>query len=68
MRPDRVEQAVAEQDAKRFAREEARFAITASKRGADVRPDFNWNKTPDCAMGFVEGLLIQGKPRFLANF
>jgi hypothetical protein len=33
-----------------------------------VRPDFNWNKTPDCAMGFVEGLLIQGKPRFLANF
>jgi hypothetical protein len=26
--------------------------ITCGKRGADVRPDFNWNKTPVGIMGY----------------
>ena len=31
---------------------EARFVCKAcGKRGADVRPDFNWNKKPVVAMG-----------------
>jgi hypothetical protein len=32
---------------------EPRFTCSAcGKRGADVRPDFNWNKTPARQMGF----------------
>jgi hypothetical protein len=32
---------------------EARFVCKAcGKRGADVRPDFNWNKNPVAAMGY----------------
>jgi DNA-directed RNA polymerase subunit RPC12/RpoP len=32
---------------------EPRFTCTAcGKRGADVRPDFNWNKVPVNAMGY----------------
>jgi hypothetical protein len=32
---------------------EDRFTCSAcGKRGADVRPDFNWNKTPVRAMGY----------------
>ncbi len=32
---------------------EPRFVCKAcGKRGADVRPDFNWNKTPIHAMGY----------------
>jgi hypothetical protein len=32
---------------------EARFVCTArGKRGADVRPDFNWNVKPVCVMGY----------------
>jgi hypothetical protein len=45
-----------------------RFACSVcGKRGADVRPDFNWKSRGPC-WAIVEGLLIQGKPRFLANF
>jgi hypothetical protein len=33
---------------------EARFVCKAcGKRGADVRPDFNWNKQPVAAMGYL---------------
>ena len=32
---------------------EARFVCKAcGKRGADVRPDFNWNENPVAAMGY----------------
>jgi hypothetical protein len=32
---------------------EQRFICSACvKRGADVRPDFNWNKTPAGGMGY----------------
>jgi hypothetical protein len=32
---------------------EPRFVCQAcGKRGADVRPDFNWNKTPGAVMGY----------------
>jgi hypothetical protein len=32
---------------------EPRFVYSAcGKRGADVRPDFNWNSTPVGAMGY----------------
>jgi hypothetical protein len=32
---------------------EARFVCKAcGKKGADVRPDFNWNKNPVAAMGY----------------
>jgi hypothetical protein len=32
---------------------EPRFTCSAcGKRGADVRPDFNWNKTPAGGMGY----------------
>jgi hypothetical protein len=32
---------------------EDRFTCSAcGKRGADVRPDFNWNRTPVAAMGY----------------
>ena len=32
---------------------EARFVCKAcGKKGADVRPDFNWNKQPVAAMGY----------------
>jgi hypothetical protein len=32
---------------------EARFVCKGcGKRGADVRPDFNWNKPPVAAMGY----------------
>jgi hypothetical protein len=34
---------------------ETRFTCKAcGKRGADVRPDFNWNKPPVAAMGYRE--------------
>jgi hypothetical protein len=37
----------------RFSDLEARFVCKASgKSGADVRPDFNWNKPPVPAMGY----------------
>jgi hypothetical protein len=33
---------------------ELRFICSAcGKRGADVRPDFNWDKTPVKAMGYL---------------
>jgi hypothetical protein len=32
---------------------EDRFTCTAcGKRGADVRPDFNWNRKPGAVMGY----------------
>jgi hypothetical protein len=32
---------------------EPRFTCTArGRRGADVRPDFHWNKSPTAAMGY----------------
>lgn len=32
---------------------EPRFVCTAcGKRGAEIRPDFNWNKPPIAAMGY----------------
>jgi hypothetical protein len=37
----------------RFSDLEARFVCKAcGKRGADVRPDFNWNKNSVAAMGY----------------
>jgi hypothetical protein len=37
---------------------EPRFTCTAcGKRGADVRPDFNWNKTPVRTMGYPDVLV-----------
>ena len=26
--------------------------LTCGKRGADVRPDFNWNRKPDAVMSY----------------
>jgi hypothetical protein len=47
----------------RLSNLEARFVCRAcGKRGADVRPDFNWNRTPVKAMGYrysPAGLLRQ---------
>ena len=37
---------------------EPRFTCTAcGKRGADVRPDFNWNKTPVRTTGYPDVLV-----------
>jgi hypothetical protein len=39
-----------------------RFVCSAcGKRGADVRPDFNWDKTPVKAMGYLCSASV-GKP------
>jgi hypothetical protein len=41
------------QDDVRLSELEARFVCKdCGKRGADVRPDFNWNKKPVAAMGY----------------
>jgi hypothetical protein len=41
---------------------ESRFVRQAcGKRGADVRPDFNWDKTPVKAMGYLCSASV-GKP------
>jgi hypothetical protein len=40
-------------DALRLSDLESRFVCQAcGKRGADVRPDFNWNKVPVAMMGY----------------
>jgi hypothetical protein len=40
-------------DDKRLSDLEPRFVCTAcGKRGAEVRPDFNWNRKPIKVMGF----------------
>jgi hypothetical protein len=39
--------------ASRLSDLEDRFSCSAcGKRGADVRPDFNWNRKPEAAMGY----------------
>ena len=45
---------------------EARFVCNAcGKRGADVRPDFNWNKQLVAAMGYRRGCEQQPGPEHL---
>ena len=40
-------------DDSRLSDLEPRFICSAcGKRGTDVRPDFNWNKTPERPMGY----------------